>query len=169
MPNDDNWLPRGVARRHNVGFLSRQIWKFGFLSRPCVSLLNIFYLCVRYQQIFDGETKIITVDMHHTWRTSLIISKCELVNNVSPLGSRTSPSICVSHIEFVGKSLWPMYLNKICWSSIIYFGFLTRVFCRFWVLNSGGSIHYTLALCLPKAELKTKFSTRCKLCCQPRV
>ena len=85
-------------------------------------------------------------DMHHTWRTYLIISKCELVNIVSPLWSRTSPYICVSHIEFVGKSLWPMYLNKICWSSIIYFGFLTRVFCRFWVLNSGGSIHYTLAL-----------------------
>ena len=153
-------LVQGCSAQAQCRVLKSAIWKFGFLSRPCVSLLNIFYLCVRYQQIFYWETKIITVDMHHTWRTSLIISKCELVNNVSPLGSRTSPSICVSHIEFVGKSLWPMYLNKICWSSIIYFGFLTRVFCRFWVLNLGGSIHYTLgSKCLENRRLQIRHET----------
>ena len=57
---------QGCSAQAQCRVLKSAIWKFGFLSRPCVSLLNIFYLCVRYQQIFDGETKIITVDMHHT-------------------------------------------------------------------------------------------------------
>ena len=37
-----------------------------------------------------------------------------------------------------------LHLKKICWSSIIHFGFSTRVVCRFWVSNWGGSTCYTL-------------------------
>ena len=57
-----NRTRQGCSAQAQCRVLKSAIWKFGFLSRPCVSLLNIFYLCVRYQQIFDGETKIITVE-----------------------------------------------------------------------------------------------------------